>query len=88
MDWGRALEDCDVCISNDPTFIKPYIRKGNIQHFLKQYHKAIKTWDTALQLDPNNQEIKDGKMKTVMAINSGDRDKSAAERNMADPGMK
>jgi len=24
-------------------------------------------------------------MKTVMAINSGDRDKSAAERNMADP---
>lgn len=85
MDWGRALEDAEKCIKEEPTFIKPYIRKANIQHFLKQYHKAIQTWDKALEIDPSNNEVKEGKMKTMMAVNSGERDKAAAERNMADP---
>lgn len=30
------------------------------QHFLKQYHKAIDTYEAGLKLDPNNEELKDG----------------------------
>lgn len=45
MEWGRALEDCEKCLQLDPKFIKAYIRLGKVQHFLKQYHKAVETYE-------------------------------------------
>ena len=36
MDWERGLADCETCLKQDPTFVKAYIRKGKIHHFLKQ----------------------------------------------------
>lgn len=41
--------------------VKAYIRKGKIQHFLKQYHKALATFDQALEIEPNNAETMEAK---------------------------
>jgi len=40
---------------------KAYLRKGRIQHFLKQYHKALSTYDQALDIEPGNAEVLDAK---------------------------
>lgn len=85
MDWGRGLEDCESCLKQDPKFIKAYIRKGKIQHFLKQYHKALSTYDAALEIEPTNQEVMEAKRTTLMAINTSDSDPERAKEAMKDP---
>lgn len=89
MDWQRGLDDCDACIKIKPDFIKAYTRKGRTQHFLKQYHKAIETYDKGLEFDPKNQELVADKYKTQMAIQnenrSGNVDPKRAQEAMKDP---
>ena len=53
----------------DATFVKAYIRKGKIQHFLKQYHKALDTYNVALQLDPKCADLLQARQMTMMKIN-------------------
>merc|ERR1712130_204378 len=45
MNWEKALNDCNRCIKTNETFMKAYIRKGRIQSYLKQYKKALKTYE-------------------------------------------
>jgi len=89
MDWQRGLEDCDTCIKLKPDFLKAYTRKGRTQHFLKQYHKALETYDEALKYDADNVEIKQDRYKTQMAIQqenaSGNVDPQRAKEAMKDP---
>lgn len=85
QDWGRGLEDCEKCLAMDPKFVKAYIRKGKIQHFLKQYHKALSTFDQALAIEPTNQEVMEAKRTTLMAIQSGENDPERAKEAMKDP---
>jgi len=89
MDWQRGLDDCNTCIKLKPDFIKAYTRKGRTQHFLKQYHKAIETFDKGLALDPKNEELVADKYKTQMAIQnenrSGNVDPKRAQEAMKDP---
>lgn len=85
MDWGRGLEDCESCLKQDPKFIKAYIRKGKIQHFLKQYHKALSTYDQALEIEPSNAEVMEAKRATLIAIQSNDSDPERAKEAMKDP---
>lgn len=54
MTWSAALADCEKCIELNPSFTKIYIRKGKIQHFLKNYKGAIETFNKGLALDPNS----------------------------------
>jgi stress-induced-phosphoprotein 1 len=37
---------------------------------MKEYHKALQAYDQGLKLDPDNKDCKDGKAKTMMAIQS------------------
>jgi len=88
MDWQRGLDDCEMCLKLDPKFVKAYIRKGKIQHFLKQYHKALDTYNKGLELDPKNGELLEGKSTTLMAIRttSGDKpDQQRLQEAMKDP---
>lgn len=89
MDWQRGMDDCEACLAMDPLFVKAYIRKGKIQHFLKQYHKALETFQKGLDLDPKSTELKDGKKMTMQAINqensSGNVDPARAQEAMKDP---
>jgi stress-induced-phosphoprotein 1 len=89
MDWNSALKDCETCIGIDPSFVKAYIRKGKVQYFLKQYHKALTTYEAGLKLDPNATELKEGMMQVSRAINaenqSGNVDPRRAQEAMKDP---
>jgi stress-induced-phosphoprotein 1 len=57
---------------------------------LKEYHKALDAFDKGLKLDPENKECKEGKIKTMQAIQtsafSGDKpDEDRVRHAMADP---
>ena len=82
-------QDCDKCLELDPKFVKAYIRKAKIQHFLKQYHKALETYEKGLAVDSTASELVQGKQQTMQAINqennSGEVDPARAREAMKDP---
>ncbi len=45
MEFEYALKDAEKCLEIDPNFVKAYVRKGTIQHMMKQYHKAMQAYD-------------------------------------------
>lgn len=90
MVMDQALKDAEKCIELDPKFAKAYLRKGNCHHLMKEYHKAMKTYDEGLKLEPDNAEIKAAQQKTIMAIQMGSSagggdDNARAEQAMKDP---
>lgn len=70
MEWNYALKDAEKCLEIDPNFVKAYARKGTVHHFMKEYHKALACFDKGLKLDPESKECKEGKNRTMMAIQS------------------
>jgi len=68
MRWDAALADCDVAIGIDPLFVKAYIRKGKIQHCLKQYHKALDAYKQAEAIDGTVEDLIIAKRDTMIAI--------------------
>ncbi|KAE8658494.1 Hsp70-Hsp90 organizing protein 1 [Hibiscus syriacus] len=68
-----GLKDAEKCIELDPTFSKGYTRKGAVQFFMKEYDKALETYQEGLKHDPNNQELLDGVRRCVEQINKASR---------------
>ena len=62
----EGLKDAEKCIELDPTFSKGYTRKGAIQFFMKEYDKALETYQAGLKHDPKNQELLDGVRRYMM----------------------
>ncbi|MDP2438694.1 MAG: tetratricopeptide repeat protein [archaeon] len=87
--FAEALSDAEHTIKLDPTFIKGYIRKAQVHHRAKDYHKAVATYEDALRVDPESVAVKEGLQETLRAIQerrmSGKIDKAVQERAMADP---
>ncbi len=90
--YDEAIKDCDTCIKLKPDFVRAYVRKGNAYHFRKQYNMALQTYDAGLKIDAENEELKDGKAKTMqkiteMATGQGDEEDQdeVARRAMDDP---
>lgn len=50
----KGLKDAEKCIELDPSFSKGYTRKGAIQFFMKEYDKALETYQEGLKHNPNN----------------------------------
>ncbi|PPR89305.1 hypothetical protein GOBAR_AA31376 [Gossypium barbadense] len=69
----EGLKDAEKCIELDPTFSKGYTRKGAVQFFMKEYDKALETYQEGLKHDPNNQELLDGVRRCVEQINRASR---------------
>jgi stress-induced-phosphoprotein 1 len=44
MEFVRARDALDKALSIDPTFVKAYAKKGDCHFFLKEYHKALDTY--------------------------------------------
>eukprot|EP01118_Nematostelium_gracile_P007605 TRINITY_DN2488_c0_g1_i4.p1 TRINITY_DN2488_c0_g1~~TRINITY_DN2488_c0_g1_i4.p1 ORF type:complete len:611 (-),score=213.86 TRINITY_DN2488_c0_g1_i4:24-1787(-) len=92
-EYPHGLKDCDTCIEMKPDFVKAYSRKATIQYFMKDYQKALETYDQGLKHDENNQEIKDGITRTIRTMNEqemrnrsgGAPDKETLERAARDP---
>ena len=61
------------------------VGKGKIQHFLKQYHKALSTFDQALEIEKGNAEVLEAKRATMIAIQSSESDPDRAKEAMKDP---
>ncbi|VFQ70759.1 unnamed protein product [Cuscuta campestris] len=69
----EGLKDAEKCIELDPTFVKGYTRKGAVQFFMKEYDKALETYQQGLKLDPQNPELLDGVRSCVAQINKASR---------------
>ncbi|KFK26931.1 hypothetical protein AALP_AA8G311800 [Arabis alpina] len=69
----EGLKDAEKCIELDSSFTKGYSRKGAIQFFMKEYDKAMETYQEGLKHDPKNQELLDGVKRCVEQINKANR---------------
>ncbi|CAH8310847.1 unnamed protein product [Eruca vesicaria subsp. sativa] len=69
----EGLKDAEKCIELDSSFSKGYSRKGAIQFFMKEYDKAMETYQEGLNHDPKNQELLDGVRRCVEQINKANR---------------
>ncbi|XP_050375862.1 hsp70-Hsp90 organizing protein 2 [Argentina anserina] len=88
----EGLKDAEKCIELDPTFSKGYTRKGAVQYFMREYEKALETYQEGLKHDPGNPDLVDGVRKCVEQMNKASRgDLSADElkerqaKGMQDP---
>ena len=43
-------------------------RKGHLQFFMKEYEKAVETYEAGLQHDPANAELKEGIARCMEAV--------------------
>ncbi|KAG6481691.1 hypothetical protein ZIOFF_058310 [Zingiber officinale] len=75
----EGLKDTEKCIELDPSFSKGYTRKGAIQFLMKEYDKALETYQEGLKHDPNNQELMDGVRRCVEQINKTNRGEISPE---------
>ena len=57
------------CIELDPLFTKGYSRKAVVQFFMKEYDKAMETYQEGLKHDENNQELLEGVQICIKKIN-------------------
>lgn len=90
--YPEGVKAADKCLELEPTFVRGYSRKGTLQFFMKEYDKALETYQKGLAHDPDNAELKEGMQRCVEQISrfaSGDATKEEmAERQahaMADP---
>jgi stress-induced-phosphoprotein 1 len=75
----EGLKDANKCIELDPKFVKGYSRKGAIQFFMKEYDKALETYQIGLKHNEGNQELMDGVRRCVDQINKMNRGDISAE---------
>lgn len=68
MDLGNAQKDAEKGLELDPKFSKLYLRLGNVYNLMKKYHKALEAYDRGLMVEPQNAELQQGKMRTMMSI--------------------
>lgn len=90
--FNEGLAAAEKCIELQPDFVKGYSRKGAIQFFMKEYEKALDTYEKGLTHDPENEELKEGRMRCFQAINritmgqaSEEELKERQAKAMADP---
>lgn len=56
--YQAAENDCTLCLSIDPTYVKAYLRRGTARSALKKISLAKEDFSKVLQLDPNCKEAK------------------------------
>ncbi|GFR40723.1 hypothetical protein Agub_g1331 [Astrephomene gubernaculifera] len=90
--YPEGVKAADKCIELKPDFAKGYSRKGTLQYFMKEYDKAIETYQKGLELEPDNQELQEGLQRAVDAISrfatgqaSAEEIKERQARSLADP---
>lgn len=69
----EAKKDAEKCIAIDSTFVKGYLRKGAAEYFMKEYDKAMETYQLGLKVEPGNEELMDGVRSCVQQISKANR---------------
>ena len=87
MEFYQAIKDCEAAIKIDPKTLKAYQRKANCHFITKEYHKVLQTIDEGMKHFPDDQELKQLREKTIMAINMGtsEDDQERQRKAAADP---
>jgi len=88
-----VFNDAKKCVEKslelDKTYVKAWAKKGDIEFFMKEYHKAMDSYKAGLQLDPDNSLCRQGLQKTNQKVNElnmdGNQDKERTAHAMADP---
>lgn len=65
----EGLRDAEECIKLAPDFVKGYSRKGACQLLMREYDQAMETYQKGLEIDPDNEECKDGVRKCIQQLN-------------------
>lgn len=63
----KALDDANKCINLDNTWIKGFIRKGDVLHAMGKYIEAYNAYNEGNRIDSNDNSIKQ-KMETMMNL--------------------
>eukprot|EP01031_Cornospumella_fuschlensis_P041384 gene41384-50500_t len=79
-DAKRAVEKS---LELDKTYVKAWAKKGDIEFFMKEYHKSMDSYKAGLQIEPDNSLCKQGLQKTLMKIQEGNSG-SEMDRERAD----
>lgn len=91
MDFNGAKREIEVALDLDPTYVKAWARKANIEVMMKENHKALESYKKGLALDPSNAACREGLQKVTSMINYGSANMTDEERKeraahaMADP---
>jgi stress-induced-phosphoprotein 1 len=91
MDFSGAHRHIETALDIDPQYVKAWARKGDIEMYMKEYHKAQESYKKGLALDPENNACKEGLQKVMVAISYGrqtmtdEEKKEQAAHAMADP---
>lgn len=88
MEFQRAKDNFELALTKDENYLKAYAKKGDCHFFLKEYHKALSTYELGLKKNPECELCKQGIQKTQTAIyasNSEEDQQARAQRAMADP---
>jgi len=85
LSLNEALMDCEKALSLDGNFLRAHQRHCNVQVLMKRYHKALKSYENALKIHPEDRELKEGYQKCIMKINEGGDDQERLRETMNDP---
>jgi len=85
-DFNGALNSVKKALELDEKYVKAWAKKGDIEFYMKEYHKAMESYQKGLAVDDSNQLCRDGLQKVVAAINtSSGPDEERLAHAMADP---
>ncbi|CAM9636795.1 unnamed protein product [Discosporangium mesarthrocarpum] len=86
-DFNSAKTACEKALEIDPKYVKAWAKKGDIEFFMKEYHKALDSYNKGLAVEGDNALCKEGLRKTTLKINesAGTQDKERAAHAYADP---
>jgi len=87
--FNDAKRMVEKSLELDKTYVKAWAKKGDIEFYMKEYHKSMDSYKTGLELEPDNSLCKQGLQKTISKINEansdGSVDKERQAHAMADP---
>jgi len=87
--FNDAKRSVEKSLELDPNYVKAWAKKGDIEFFMKEYHKSLDSYKAGLQLEANNELCKNGLQKTMSKINelnnSGEVDAERQAHALQDP---
>jgi stress-induced-phosphoprotein 1 len=88
-DFIGAKNNCEKALELDKNYVKAWAKKGDIEFFMKEYHKAMESYKKGLAVEPGNTLCTQGLNKTIEQINmsarTGEVDNERAAHALADP---
>jgi stress-induced-phosphoprotein 1 len=71
MDFNGAKREVEKALELDPKYVKAWVRKGDIEFMMKEFHKALDSYKAGLEIEPDNPSCKQGLAKVQQQINYG-----------------